>query len=70
MMIEVADFSFLLICKFRQYKVVNTANFVHYGKTQMAIPSLGQGCNFYCFTACTRVLDFNLNYLIQPLKES
>ena len=28
-----ADFSILLICKFRQYRVVNIVNFVHYEKT-------------------------------------
>ena len=35
-----ADFSILLICKFRQYKVVNIANFVYYGKTQMDLTSV------------------------------
>ena len=30
-----ADFSILLICKFRQYKVVNIAYFVYYYKTRM-----------------------------------
>ena len=29
------DFSVLLICKFRQYKVVNIANFVYYEKTRI-----------------------------------
>ena len=31
-MIEMADFSILLICKFRKYKVGNISNFVYYGK--------------------------------------
>ena len=35
MMIEVTDFSILLICKIRQYKVVNIANFVYCGKTRL-----------------------------------
>ena len=29
------DFAILLICKFRQYKVVNIVNFVYYGKTRL-----------------------------------
>ena len=33
--IEVVDFSSVLICKFRQHKVVNIASFVYYGKTQL-----------------------------------
>ena len=33
--IKVADFFILLICNFRQYKVVNIANFVYYGKTRI-----------------------------------
>ena len=32
-----ADFSILLICKFRQYKVVNIANFVYCKKTRLGI---------------------------------
>ena len=32
-----ADFSILLICKFRQYKVVNIANFVYYGTIELVV---------------------------------
>ena len=64
--IEVADFSILLICKFRQYKIVNIANFVYYGKTQMEvyIISIGDGSTLIhlfgvCFVSkmCTRTWD-------------